>query len=99
MSLSFAPAAIRELLEAEDWYEQQKIGLSRRFLDDLYACADRIQQHPMAYRLIARNLRRASLSSFPYYLLFRLWNDSIEVVVVAHASRRPAYWSDRVSQV
>ena len=32
---------------------------------------------------------------FPYIVMFTVADDSVEVVAIAHAKRRPGYWVDR----
>ncbi|MCP4594404.1 MAG: hypothetical protein GY842_27045 [bacterium] len=41
-------------------------------------------------------VRRASLSRFPYALVFIELDEEIRVLAVAHDKRRPGYWLDRL---
>ena len=55
-----------------------------------------IQQHPHAWNPMGRGLRRCRLVVFPYGLIYRVRADSVEIIAVAHDSRRPGYWRDRL---
>ena len=35
------------------------------------------------------------MRSFPFQIIFRCVEDEIQVVAVAHTSRKPGYWYDR----
>jgi hypothetical protein len=43
-----------------------------------------------------RRLRATLLSRFPYAIVYKTSENEIHVVAIAHLSRRPAYWADRV---
>lgn len=45
--------------------------------------------------LAAHNTRMLTLRSFPYSVIYRIQNNEIRVVAVAHHSRRPRYWRGR----
>jgi hypothetical protein len=46
----FTPAARKELIEAQDWYEQQATGLGRRFRDAVDFLVGRISASPVNSR-------------------------------------------------
>ena len=37
-------------------------------------------------------------TEFPYALLYRVWNEQIEILAVMHLSRKPGYWADRLTE-
>jgi hypothetical protein len=41
--------------------------------------------------------RRVLVRRFPYFVIYREWSDRLEIVAVAHQSRRPGYWRSRGS--
>jgi plasmid stabilization system protein ParE len=61
------------------------------------AALDRIHDTPEAFpRWRADHPhRRCSVASFPYVCFYRVDGDTIVVVAVAHAKRKPGYWARR----
>jgi len=51
---------------------------------------------PSAYALFhPPDIRSAKLRRFPYRVVYVIVGDDIDVLAVAHAKRRPAYWRAR----
>ena len=88
----FRPAAERELLEAERWFEEHQAELGQRFRDSVDATIERIRQFPLAFQTVHGDKRRAIVPHFPYALYFRLIDDQIVVAGVVHGHRDPAVW-------
>lgn len=93
--------ALQELDEAARWYEVRRPGLGAQFVDAVEACADTISRWPEAGASITSSggygFRRAPVRGFPYHLAYRVVDDVIEVLAVAHDRRRPRYWAGRTS--
>ena len=93
----FSKPASDELTEAVRWYETRRSGLGSDFYDAIVRTIDLIRAHPeigtpRIGRLSNRQLR---VKRFPYKVVYRVREDDIYVVAVAHTSRRPGYWKDR----
>ncbi len=91
----FRPAAEREMLEAERWFEERRPDLGRRFRDSVDATIERIRQFPLASPKVHGDKRRAMIAHFPYALYFTLIDDHIVVAGVVHGHRDPAVWKSR----
>ncbi len=91
----FRPAAAADLEEASLWYERQRQGLGREFLDAAEQALKRLLANPGAYALVYRDRRRALLDRFPYGLVYRVIDDQVVVVAVVHAKRSPRVWRSR----
>jgi plasmid stabilization system protein ParE len=91
----FHLAARAEAVEAAIFYERQQEGLGTRFADSLAAAVERIRSNPELYRIAERDTRKCRLPGFPYGVIFRVKDDSIQIVAVMHLHRRPGYWSAR----
>jgi hypothetical protein len=48
-----------------------------------------------AYRLRPSAYRRINLRVFPYYIPYIVRNETLWILAVAHASRKPLYWISR----
>jgi plasmid stabilization system protein ParE len=90
------PAAT-ELAHAIRWYEQQRAGLGGELFDAITETIDLIRAHPEigVSRPTRRPSRQLRVNRFPYNVVYRIRENDIYVVAVAHTSRRPDYWKHR----
>ncbi len=91
----FHPDAALEARQAASRYEERREGLGEEFRDELKATLARVQDNPLLYAVESGALRMAPLHRFPYSLVYEDLPDHVWIAAVAHASRRPGYWSRR----
>jgi plasmid stabilization system protein ParE len=89
------PRADLDVAAAYQWYESERPGLGRQFLDQLEAAYDRIAQDPVGYQDLESGIRRVLLRRFPYAVYFAVESDVVVVLAVLHVSRNPAEWQRR----
>lgn len=94
--VEFLPAAQREVEDAYLWYEQQEPGVGERFLKVLGETLLQIKTQPDWGTPHIRNTRKVQIEKFPYTVIYREETDKIAIYTVAHGSRKPGYWIDRV---
>jgi plasmid stabilization system protein ParE len=94
--LRFVSAARRDLLDSALYLDEREPGLGTRFLDEVDRALALIREHPRAWNPIGRDLRRCRLLVFPYGLIYRIRDETIEIIAVAHDRRRPGYWRGRL---
>jgi plasmid stabilization system protein ParE len=92
----FRSQARRELDEAGDWYEQERIGLGLEFFAEIERLLYRITSNPEQFPILYRGTRKAVARRFPYCVYFRERSQYIVVVAVFHSARNPAAWKSRV---
>ena len=95
-------AAEEEFRNSIVWYEQHGIGLGDRLWMDIQTAIDLIATHNSAGEVVPRvrprgMIRRIPLRHFPFFLVYREHDDWIEIVALAHTSRKPNYWRDRLT--
>ena len=98
--LSIDPAAEDELRAAVAWYEMRQQGLGVRFFAEVGRVLDLILRHPGLGDPVPRvraeyGALRVPLRRFPYFVAYRERGEEIQVIAVAHASRKPGYWRHR----
>lgn len=92
----FHAQARAELDQAVAYYEQQRHGLGVELLAEVQAAVSRIRQHPqIGSPHKATDYRKCLVKRFPYAIYYRNLQDRIWIAAVAHAKRRPGYWSRR----
>ena len=92
---SWHPLAKRELFGALDFYQKRAEGLDEAFLDIIEAVVRRIRRHPRAGVSVFPNIRRVSVSTFPYSVVYRIEEERVFILAIAHEKRRPLYWARR----
>jgi plasmid stabilization system protein ParE len=78
------------------WYDRQRIGLGDEFLDEVAEAFVLLKEFPEAPPPIGGGFRRFLLHRFPFGLIYRIDDGEIVIVAVAHNSRRPRYWRNRM---
>jgi len=95
MNVEFHPAALREVEEAQAWYEERSLFAASAFLRELSAAVRKLREAPNRYPSAQSGTRRILLERFPFTVYYRLHNQTVTVVAVAHQKRRPGYWTTR----
>jgi plasmid stabilization system protein ParE len=93
--ISFHPAAVAEVDAAAQWYAERSPLAARAFAAEVNACVERVAEAPDRWPSYVHGTRRYLFPHFPFSLIYRVRNGEIEIVAVAHHSRRPGYWQSR----
>jgi len=96
MSISFHPEAVAELETATSEYAGIDPELAVAFRKEVERAVGLISLHPSIYRLRSGLCRRANLGRFPYHLIFVEESGDLQIIAMAHGSRRPHFWADRL---
>jgi plasmid stabilization system protein ParE len=96
MTLIVLEQAETEFSKSAADYESKELGLGTRFRDELAAVVDWILEHPEIPRLRSRGYRRVNLRVFPHYVAYVIRGDTLWIVAIAHAHRRPEFWIRRI---
>lgn len=97
-SIGFDPDARAEFLAAVEYYEECRKGLGRRFREAVALELEHIRQMPFRYRVLHPPFRRCLVTNFPYSIIFSIEPDTILIIAVAHAKRKPGYWHERLEK-
>lgn len=93
--------AALEVAEAALYYDERRLGLGDRLLEEVEVAYRRIDEFPLAGspwdqpELLGQDLRRVPLSSFPYLLIYET-KPSLRVLAFSHVRREPDYWTGRL---
>ena len=95
-------AAAEEAAEAAARYEMQQPGLGTDFERAVDAALDLLEEEfvplvSMPGAAGKHGAKRLILKRFPYDVVVKERDGDLLVIAIAHHSRRPAYWRDRLS--
>jgi hypothetical protein len=98
MKSRYHDAADAELTEAVAYYDGKASGLGDRFLAEIKAATAYIEQYPEIAPVIDLGVRAKTLNKFPYSLMYVVEPEELFILAVAHQSKRPSYWTDRIPE-
>ena len=99
MQFALHPEARREFLAAISRYETAVPGLGARFVTEIERCLSLLLEAPQIGSPLGPKLRRFVVDDgFPYSVIYAVLRDTLYVVALAHASRRPGYWEHRTAR-
>lgn len=92
--------AEKELAAAAEWYECQRNGLGKEFLNAVEGVLGQIRERPLLGvpvpgTPVDSSVRRLLMRRFPYSVVYLELPDEIRVLAFAHARRSPGYWQNR----
>ena len=93
--LKFSSRTLREIGEAQEWYETQSPGLGKEFVAATELQTRRLEQAPQLYAEVITGVRRAFLPRFPYGLFYAVHGDIVHVLAVLHDARNPKRWPQK----
>lgn len=96
MKLIIHPGASADIQGEAIYYEEIQAGLGLTFLDEVDSAVDRVLSMPEAFPERRKNIRMFVFARFPFSLLYRTVENTLEVLVVRHHARHEEYGMDRV---
>ncbi len=82
--------------EAADLYDLERAGLGSEFLDAVEGAMRRVIERPESSPVVLGHVRMGTVPRFPYSIVYSVRAGDIFVSAIAHRSRRPFYWRDRL---
>ena len=96
--ITFTSVAEEDAAAAVLFYNERQVGLGVDFIDALRSTLRAIQENPELWAFIEKPFRSCRMHRFPFRVLFQELPDRIQIVAVAHLSRRPGYWKTGTNQ-
>lgn len=98
ISLGISSSAVEDIELITAWYEQQRTGLSLKFVSEIDISFNKISTSPEAFRLHGKNsfVRRYIMEVFPYKIFYHYNSFHIEIIAVIHTSRSSRYLKRRL---
>jgi len=95
LPVDYLPGARRDFDESFDWYLERSPQAAVRFANAVDAALVHVAGDPTRFAAIDTIHRECPVRKFPFRIVYRLVENRVLVVAVAHAKRRPGYWRDR----
>ncbi len=92
MTTNLHPQAELEFASATRFYEEKVAGLGLEFVADVERGVVLITANPDIGQRLDAQVRRVILARFPYNLIYRTNESGVNILAVAHQSRRPGFW-------
>src|ERR1700755_2154597 len=96
MTLVILGEAEREFAESIAYYESKEAGLGWRVRSEVIASVEGVGRNSTLPRPRAKGSRRRNLHAFPLYIAYVIRDETIWIVAIAHAYRRPEFWMERI---
>jgi toxin ParE1/3/4 len=82
-------------------YEGESPGLGDQLWIEIQEATELISRYPQIGSFVPRvrirgGVRRFPLHHFPFVLVYREHEEHVEIVALAHTSRKPSYWRSRL---
>lgn len=96
LQLQFFEEAGEEIERERGWYRQRSESAEAAFLKELDHAIEAISESPRRWPVDIQNTRRYVFPNFPFSFIYFFEEEIVFVVALAHQSRRPGYWSERL---
>jgi plasmid stabilization system protein ParE len=93
--IPFCKEAADEIDEAIDWYLSKSTDAAERFRRGISNVLVEIEVDPGKFSRLHLDFQYGRVIGFPYIYIFRQNAGHIQVLAIAHTSRRERYWIDR----
>ena len=95
MRVSFHPLAIEEMIQAAQFYESRRADLGNHFLLSIETGLKKVEETPLIAPADNKGRRKWRVKKFPYSLIYRVEEEKVFILAVAHGSRKPGFWETR----
>lgn len=96
--VEFHDEASAEYDAAFDWYLERSPDAALDFDAEVDRALADIASAPHRWAVGPHSTRRYLLRRFPFILIYREREGDIQIVAVAHTSRKPGYWKKRLKR-
>lgn len=87
--------ALEEIDRAHAYYLKANPSAAEKFSHELDRAIMRILSSPDSFAPFLKETRCCRITDFPYIVVFDLADNIVDIIAVAHTSRREGYWQRR----
>lgn len=97
-SVRLHPEAEQEYLSSLAWYKERSQTAALNFESEFQQAVSAIAEAPERWPIYFSRCRRYILHQFPFSIVYRVLDEEVLVLAIAHGHRRPGYWRKRLRQ-
>ena len=94
-NLEIRSLARGDIQEIVDYYDKVASSLADRFLDELFAGLELLQQQPELFQIKYRKTRVKYLKQFPFGIHYMIESKAVVILAIIHTRRDPKNWIQR----
>jgi len=94
--VEFLEEASAEFKAAFLWYLERNSKVASEFADSLTRAIQAIAEAPQRWPIHLGGTRKFVMRRFPFVIVYREAASAVRIVAVAHAKRKPGYWTRRL---
>lgn len=80
----FSPLAKSQYYKAIEWYEEEKKGLGKRFVESVNDTILKIDDSPLTYQIRHKNIRMLGTKKFPFCVYYEMLPHKIRIHGILH---------------
>ena len=95
--ISFTPDAYQDLNNATKWYENEKIGLGKRFYKSVSTMIGTLSENPFLFAVRYKGIRGALVEKFPFSIFYLVeeGQQCVHIIAILHNAQNPEIWEER----
>ena len=90
------PSALAEFKSSLKWYLERNQAAAQKFATAVDQAIAAVIEFPSRWPLGEYGTRKVVLRRFPFAIVYRERQNTIQILAIAHGHRRPEYWKDRL---
>ncbi len=89
--IEFHKLAMKEYVDAYNWYEDKRIGLGEKFIVEVRKQLEVVADKPYQFSIKRKSYREARVGIFPYNIVYQIIKTDglIYVAAIYHGKRNP----------
>jgi len=92
------PEAVSDILESVKYYEERSQKVADEFINDVFSKIDQLSKRPLSHSIYFEESRKASLSKFPFNIIYIIASSVIIILAVWH-KKREERWKIRLKKI
>ena len=95
-ALEIHPSALSDLKSAIGWYLERSEPAAVEFAAEMDRAVALVVESPARWPTGEHGTRKFILNRFPFAVVYREKQTSIQILAIAHGHRNPDYWKGRL---
>ena len=97
MRVRYSSAAEEEFAESALYYLEESPQAAFDFDEMIDDAISSIAKSPELYPIYEKDIRVKVVDTFPFSIFYRIKDEEVQILSIAHQSRKPGYWSERTA--